>query len=69
MLDTLLRALAELGPTTKWFVVFFAAIVALFALYVGVALWAVLKAPDKEQRTVRYEVFRDLLGLFKRGKQ
>ena len=69
MLDTLFRALAELGPTTKWFVVFFAAIVALFALYVGIAMWAVLKAPDDQQRTVRYEIFRDLLSLFKRGKQ
>ena len=68
MLDVLLRAQAELGPTARWLAIFFAAVVAAFVLYVGIALYAVLSADDAEQRKVRYEVFRDLLSLFKRGK-
>jgi hypothetical protein len=69
MLDMLLRTLAELGPTARWLAIFFAAVVAVFVLYVGIALHAVLSATDEEQRKVRYEVFKELLGLFKRRKQ
>jgi hypothetical protein len=69
MLEMLLRTLAELGPTARWLAIFFAAVVAVFVLYVGIALRAVLSATDAEQRKVRYEVFKDLLGLFKRRKQ
>jgi hypothetical protein len=69
MLEMLLRTLAELGPTARWLAIFFAAVVAVFVLYVGIALHAVLSATDAEQRKVRYEVFKDLLGLFKRRKQ
>jgi hypothetical protein len=61
--------LAELGPTVRWLAIFFAAVVAVFVLYVGVALRAVLSATDEEQRKVRLEVFKDLLGLFRRRKQ
>jgi hypothetical protein len=39
----------------------------VFVVYVGVALHAELHAPDQEQRQVRYQVFRDLLDLFRRG--
>lgn len=69
MLEMLLRTLAELGPTARWLAIFFAAVVAVFMLYVGIALHAVLSATDAEQRKVRYEVFKDLLGLFRRRKQ
>jgi hypothetical protein len=69
MLEMLLRTLAELGPTARWLAIFFAAVVAVFVLYVGIALHAVVSATDAEQRKVRYEVFKDLLGLFKRRKQ
>ena len=69
MLEMLLRTLAELGPTARWLAIFFAAVVVVFVLYVGIALHAVLSATDAEQRKVRYEVFKDLLGLFKRRKQ
>lgn len=69
MLDVLLRLGTELGPLAIWFAIFIAVIIAVFVLYVGIALWAVLSAADGEQRKIRYEVFRDLLGLFKRGKQ
>lgn len=69
MLDTLLRAFAETAPETIWVVVFFAVVVAVFVAYVGIALWATLRASDSEQRKIRYQVFRDLLGLFgRRGR-
>jgi hypothetical protein len=66
VLDTLLRMLAEVGPRAIWLVIFFAAVVAVFVAYVGVALWATLRASDPEQQKLRYQVFRDLLGLFRR---
>jgi hypothetical protein len=69
MLEMLLRTLAELGPTARWLAIFFAAVVAVFVVYVGIALHAVLSATDAEQRKVRYEVFKDLLGLYRRRKQ
>ena len=69
MLDTLLRSLAELAPCAMWITVFFAAVVAVFVVYVGVALWATLRASDPEQQKVRYQVFRDLISLFRRGRR
>ena len=68
MLDTLLRTPAELGPAADRLALSLAAIITIFVLYVGIALWAVLRAGDPEQRQIRYQVFRDLLGLFRRGK-
>ena len=65
MLDALLRALTELGPLATWVALFLAAIIAVFVVYVGIALRAVLRAPDREQREIRYRVFRDLLDLFR----
>ena len=53
----------------KWFAIFIAAVIAVFVLYVGIALRAVLRATDEAQRRVRYQVFRDLLDLFVRRKQ
>ena len=69
MFDVLLRLTAGLGPMTIWVVFIVAAIVAVFVIYVGIALHAVLHAADQEQRQVRYQVFRDLLDLFRRGGQ
>lgn len=68
MLDTLIRIVTELGPAVAWLALCLAAIIGIFVLYVGIALWAVLRAADPEQRQVRYQVFRDLIGLFRRGK-
>jgi hypothetical protein len=47
VLDALLRTGAELGPMATWLVIFFAAVVAVFVLYVGIALHAVLRASDE----------------------
>lgn len=66
MLILLFRLMERLGPTAFWAGVFFAAVVAVFVVYVGIALWAVLHA-HTEQQQVRYQVFRDLLDLFRRG--
>lgn len=68
MLDTVLRAVAGLGPDAMWLAKFCAAVVAVFIVYVGIAIWATLRAPDPEQRKVRYQIFRDLLDLFLRGR-
>jgi hypothetical protein len=62
----LVHILAALGPGTLWIAKFCAAVVAIFVLYVGIAIWATLHAPDPEQRKVRYQIFRDLLDLFRR---
>ena len=69
MLDALFRLSAEFGPVASWFLIFIAAVVAVFVAYVGIALLAVLRATDQEQQQVRYRVFSDLLGLFRRGRQ
>lgn len=69
MLTELFRLMAALGPQFIWVFIFIAAIVVVFVLYVGVALWATLRAKDAEQRKVRYQIFRDLLDLFRRGSR
>jgi hypothetical protein len=70
MMEMLLRLQAELGPAATWIAVFFAAVVAVFVLYVGVAMRAILRASDPEQARIRYWVFQDLLGLFRfRGRK
>jgi hypothetical protein len=69
-MEMLLRLAAGLGPAAAWVAVFVAAVVAVFVLYVGVAMRAVLRADDPEQARIRYRVFADLLGLFRlRGRR
>jgi hypothetical protein len=69
VLAELLRLLAEISPQIIWVFIFIAAVVAVFVVYVGIALWAALRAIDPEQRKVRYQIFRDLLDLFRRGRR
>jgi hypothetical protein len=61
--------LAEAGHGASWIVMFFAAVVAVFVLYLGIAIWATLRAPDPGQQEIRYRVFRDLLELFLRRRR
>jgi hypothetical protein len=68
MFTTLLRVSAGVGPSAIWITKFCAAVVAAFVLYVGVAIWATLHSSDPEQRKIRYQIFRDLLDLFRRGR-
>jgi hypothetical protein len=69
VLAELLRSLAEIGPGVIWVFIFIAVIVAVFVLYVGIALWATLRAENIEQQKVRYQIFHDLLDLFGRGRR
>ena len=65
----LLRLMAEAGTAASWIVFFIAAIVVVFTVYVGIAMWAIYCAHDPEQQKVRYKIFRDLLRAFGRGRQ
>ena len=69
MLAELLRLATEIGPGVIWVFIFIAAVVAVFVLYTGIALWATLRACDPEQRQIRYQIFHDLLDLFRRGRR
>jgi hypothetical protein len=68
VLTELLRLLAENCPGIIWVFIFIAAIVTVFVAYIGIALWATLRARDAGQRQVRYQVLHDLLDLFRLGK-
>jgi hypothetical protein len=70
VLEVLLRVEAEAGPAAIWVVIFCAAVVAAFVAFIGITLWTILHPsnPDPEQQKIRYQVFRDLLELFLRGK-
>ena len=67
MLIELLRLLADVGPGVAWVLFFIAAVVAVFVVYVGIALVAALFAREPEPRKTRHEILRDLLKLFLRG--
>lgn len=66
MLELLLRLPAEAGPEVAWIAGFFMAVVAVFVLYIGIAMLATLRAGDPARREVCYQVFRALLELFRR---
>jgi hypothetical protein len=65
VLAELLRLLAEIGPGIIWVLIFIAAVIAVFVLYVGIALVAALFAKDPGQQKVRRKILRDLLRLFR----
>jgi hypothetical protein len=61
--------MAEIGPQVIWVFIFIAAIVAVFVLYVGIALWVTLCAKDPRKQKISYQAFHDLLDLFRRGSR
>ena len=65
-MESLVRVIAEVGPGATWLMAFIATVIAVFVLNVGIALFATLRAPDGDQRTLRHEMFRELLDLFRR---
>ena len=69
MIVQLLRLMAEIGPQVIWVIIFIAAIVATFVLYIGIALWVTLRTKDPRRQKISYQVFRDLLDLFRRGRR
>ena len=68
MFTVLLRVSAAVGPSAIWIAKFSAAAVAVFILYIGYLIWATLHTSDTDQRQVRYQIFRDLLDLFRHGR-
>ena len=56
--------MAEIGPQIIWVFIFIAAMMAVFMLYVGIAMHATFHAQDSRQQEIRYRIFRDLLELF-----
>jgi flagellar biosynthesis protein FliQ len=68
VLEIALRVLADMRPAAAWVAVLIAAVTVLFALYVGVAMMATLRAADPVQAKTRYRVFRDLLTVFHRRR-
>jgi hypothetical protein len=67
--QVLLRLAAEAGPGAHWIVVFLAAVITAFVLYIGVAMLATFVAKDQAQGEIRYRIFSDLLGLFSRRRR
>jgi len=67
-MEVVLRQLVEMGPVAGWVLVFAAAVVAVFVLYVGVAMVATLATRTPRKTKVRYQVFTDLLDLFRRRR-
>ena len=45
------------------------AVVAVFVLYIGVAMTAALWSRDPVRAKIGYRIFRDLLSLFRRGRR
>jgi hypothetical protein len=60
---------AAVGPTAAWVAGFSTVVVAAFVVYVGIAMVVVLRTDDVRKAEIRYWVFRDLLGLFRRGRR
>jgi hypothetical protein len=65
----LLRLMAEIGSQVAWVFIFIAAVVAIFVIYVRIALWGTLLAKDPKQQKISYQIFRDLLDLLRRGSR
>ena len=65
MLDILNHVLVELRPSAAWLAALLALVVIVLVLYLGIALRATLKAQDAEKQQLCYQIFRDLLELFK----
>jgi hypothetical protein len=68
MLGMLLRASAEVGPVATSVALIFSLVITVLLVYVGIAMRAVLRASDPKEREIRYQMFRDLLDVFRRGK-
>ncbi len=65
MLDILNHMLVELGPGAAWLAALLALVVIVLVFYLGVALRATLRAQDPQKQQLCYQLFRDLLELFK----
>ena len=59
---------AAAGPAAAWAAGFSAVVIVAFVVYVGLARVVVLRTEDVRKAEIRYRVFRDLVGLFRRGR-
>jgi hypothetical protein len=66
MVEAFVHYLYVVSPEATWVLKFLAALIALFAFYIGVALAATLLARDKEAKELYFHVLRELLKLFRR---
>lgn len=69
MTESLIRLLGAIAPAIGWIATFVAAVVGLFALYVGIALVATLSAGDADIAKIRYRVLCKLLKVFRWRRQ
>jgi len=58
---------AAAGPAAAWAAGFSAVVIVAFVVYVGIAMVVVLRTEDVRKAEIRYRVFRDLVGLFRRA--
>jgi hypothetical protein len=61
----LVRALADVNPVTAWLGHDLLGLLAVLTVLLGIAMGAVYRARDAEERTIRYQVFRDLIDLIR----
>lgn len=66
MLDMLPRLLAAAGAMASWISILVVAVVALFVIYIGVAMAAALLASDAKQQRIRLKILQSLLGILVR---
>ncbi len=59
------RAFADLGPAAVWLGGAMVGLMAVFMVYVGVALAATLKADKPELQQYRYQALHDLLEVIR----
>lgn len=59
----MVRVLADIGPAAIWLGGSTLGLLVALVAYIGIAMYATLRASDAEQRTIRYRMFCDLLGL------
>jgi hypothetical protein len=68
VLATVQELLVTLGPAASWLVVFIAVVVAVFVLYVGLAVVVALFHRDEKARKQAASVLRMLLQAVLRGR-
>lgn len=69
MLSLLLRMLAVLGPTVEWTAIYVAVVIAIFVIYIGWVLRALIRATEPKQRDAYLQALRELVRLFRPGKR
>ena len=65
MLEILFRLETVAGHAALWITVFCAAVIATFLVFIRNAMQAIFDATDPWQQQLRYQVFRDLIDLFR----